>query len=96
MATTPTTPLARAHARIRVKSSAYCAATRLPFAHSRQDTLLQNDFCMAIAVTAWRAVKLVLFGSHQAYTGKVLLPLIELKGFLTPILHFRTWIHEED
>ncbi len=38
----------------------------------------------------------MLLGGHQEYTEKVLLPLIELKGFLTPILHFRIWIHEED
>ena len=38
----------------------------------------------------------MLLSSHQGYTENVLLPLIELKGFLTPILHFRIWIHEED
>ena len=35
----------------------------------------------------------MLFRNHQEYTDNVLLPLIELKGYLTPILHFRIWIH---
>ena len=38
----------------------------------------------------------VSFHNHREYTGEVLLPLIELKGFLTPILHFRIRIHQED
>jgi len=38
----------------------------------------------------------VSFRSREEYTAKVLLPLIELKGDLTPILHFRIWIRQED